>query len=130
MLAGIRGATSVENDNEKEIEEAVTELFQEILDKNSISISNIISVIFSVTPDLRSLNPATIVRKKFGLSSTPLMCLSEAVFKDSPKKIIRILIHCEFKENSKVEHVYLRQAINLRPDLSYKKKSKKGGTNP
>jgi len=131
MLVGIRGATSVENDNEKEMEKAVIELFREILDKNNISSDDIISVIFSVTPDLKSSNPATITRKKFNLSDTPLMCLSEAMFKDSPGKIIRVLIHCDVKENARVKHIYLKRAANLRPDLVDEKKSLiRGVSNP
>lgn len=118
MLFGIRGATSVEKDSKEEIEKAVSELLKNIFEKNKIEVSKIASIIFSVTPDIKSYNPATAARKKFNLSTTPLMCLSEAVFDNSPEMIIRVLILYNADESFKANHVYLKRAQNLRPDIS------------
>lgn len=108
-IVGIRGATSLTDDHPMKLTENVLELWSEIMDKNDIS--RIISVIFSVTPDIKSLNPATILREKLDLNNVPFMSLEEASFNDSRKKIIRVLIICE---SSTQNFVYLHEAKNLR----------------
>lgn len=108
-IVGIRGATSLNEDHPIELTENVIELWNEIMNKNDIS--RIISVIFSVTPDIKSLNPATILREKLDLNNVPFMCLEEASFNDSREKIIRVLIICE---SSTQNFVYLHEAKNLR----------------
>lgn len=108
-IVGIRGATSLKEDHPLELTQKVIELWNEIISKNKIN--RIISVIFSLTPDIRSLNPATILREKLDLNNVPFMCLEEASFKDSPKKIIRVLVICE---SSTQYFVYLHDAKNLR----------------
>jgi len=118
LLTGIRGAISVERDSKEEIEEAVSELLKSIFERNKIEVSKIASVIFSVTPDIKSYNPATAAREKLNLDATPLMCLSEAIFDNSPEMIIRVLILYNADETFKVNHVYLKRAQSLRPDIS------------
>jgi chorismate mutase len=108
-VVGIRGATSLTEDHPMKVTENVIELWNEIMNKNDIS--RIISVIFSVTPDIKSLNPATILREKLDLNNVPFMSLEEASFNDSRKKIIRVLIICE---SSTQNFVYLHEAKNLR----------------
>ena len=108
-IYGIRGATSIEEDTATLITERVLELWNEITSKNDIT--RIISVIFSVTSDIKSLNPATVLRKTLNLDSIPFMCLSESEFENSPTKIIRVLIICE---SSTQNFVYLHKASQLR----------------
>ncbi len=108
-IYGIRGATSIEEDTAPHINERVLELWNEIIFKNDIT--RIISVIFSVTSDIKSLNPATVLRKTLNLNTIPFMCLSESEFENSPAKIIRVLIICE---SSTQNFVYLHKASQLR----------------
>jgi len=108
-IVGIRGATSLTEDHPMELTEKVLELWNEIMHRNDIS--RIISVVFSVTPDIKSLNPATILREKLDLNNVPFMSLEEASFNDSQKKIIRVLIICE---SSTQNFVYLHEAKSLR----------------
>jgi len=129
-VIGIRGAISIEKDSKEDVENAVMELLQAIFERNELITHKIVSMIFSVTSDIRSYNPATAARKKFGLSETPLMCLLEASFEDSPPRIIRVLIHYNVNSDFRVNHVYLRRAKDLRPDISSKKNFNfKGGVN-
>ncbi|HOB16297.1 MAG TPA: chorismate mutase [Defluviitoga sp.] len=108
-IHGIRGATSIEEDNAAHISERVLELWKEIILNNDIL--RVISVIFSVTSDIKSLNPATVLRKKLNLNTIPFMCLTEPEFENSFSKIIRVLIICE---SSTQNFVYLHKASQLR----------------
>lgn len=109
MIVGIRGATFIEKDSPEEVEKKVLELLNEIHERNKIK--KVICAIFSVTPDIKSQNPATVARKKFGWKDIPLMCLQEATFENSPGMIIRVLIVCEAKAS---KFVYLHKARDLR----------------
>ena len=86
----------------------------EIFRRNKID--RIISVIFSVTPDLRSINPATIFRLEYNLSNVPIMCLQEAIFDGSPFGIVRVLIIFEGEGG---RFVYLHRAKELRRDIAW-----------
>ena len=108
-IYGIRGATSIDEDSSTHISERVLELWNEIMAKNDIT--RIISVIFSVTNDIKSLNPATVLRTQLNLDTMPFMCLSESEFENSLPKIIRVLIICE---SSTQNFVYLHKASKLR----------------
>jgi len=112
-VIAIRGATSVEKDTPKHVRSRVKELFEEIVSRNKIR--RIEAIIFSVTKDIQSLNPATVLREDRSLDSVALMCFQEAQFNGSPEKIIRILIFCDSDTR---EFVYLHGAQKLRPDLA------------
>lgn len=112
-MKAIRGATSVESDDAQEIRERVVELMSEIFARNDMG--ELHSVIFTITKDITALNPATAFRKAFDLGEVALLCLYEAAFENSPRGIVRVLIHCE---SSTKNFVYLRRAKDLRPDLA------------
>ncbi len=111
-MIGIRGATSVVSDDEISVRERVAELVREILARNKIQ--KLIAIIFSVTPDITSINPATAVRNDLHLTKVPMMCFQEAMFNDSPGHMIRVLVLCESQTKN---FVYLHDAVDLRPDL-------------
>jgi len=110
-VKAIRGATSIEADCPEEIQDSIIELMEEIFNRNKIT--ELHSVIFTVTNDIASYNPATAFRKGFDQSDVALLCLYEASFGNSPGGIIRVLLHCESETKN---FVYLRRARNLRPD--------------
>jgi chorismate mutase len=109
----VRGATSVESDNVAQVTERVIELYERIVKSNQIE--RMISILFSVTPDIRSINPATVLRQKFILSDVSLMCFQEAMFGNSMPKIIRIVA---FFEGKGMNFIYLHRAKQLREDLN------------
>ncbi len=109
----IRGATSVDVDEEIHISERVCELFDKIMEMNALE--KIYAIFFSVTPDIRSINPASIVRVKYHLSDIALMCLQEASFVNSAPRIIRTLI---LAQGTTQQFIYLHEASKLREDLS------------
>ncbi len=117
-VIAIRGATTVNNDNPEEINEAVKELIQKTFELNQISKKHIISIYFSITKDIKSINPATIARSEMNLKNISMICGQEAFIENSLPNCIRILIHTYtpfFRR--KIKHVYLKNATVLRNDL-------------
>jgi chorismate mutase len=119
-VRAFRGATQLSADTKAEMREAVIELLQEILKANSISNDDLISILFTATPDLQSDFPAAGVRE-LGLVDLPLICAQELDVKGSLPRTIRLLIHATSSlTRSEVTHKYLRGAVVLRPDLTAK----------
>lgn len=118
FLRGIRGATTVKNNTEDQILEETEKLLQEMVDANQIQVEDIASIFFSTTSDLNATFPAKAART-LGLTSTPLLCLNEIPVPGSLPMCIRILIHTNSpKPQSEMTHIYLKEAIKLRPDIS------------
>jgi len=116
---GIRGATTVTNDNADEILAATKEMLEEILKQNDISdFETISSIQFSLTTDLTSVFPAVAARQ-LGMSDVPLICYPEIPVPGSLQKVVRALLHVNTQKSQKeIKHIYLREAVKLRPDLS------------
>lgn len=118
-VRGIRGATSVETDVPEQILAATRELLQELLRNNAIhEFDEIVSAIFTTSPDLKSTYPAEAARA-LGMTQVPLLCASEiAVPTAAVGRCIRVLLHVNTeKKQSEIVHVYLRDAKRLRPDM-------------
>ncbi len=113
----VRGAITISKDTAAEILAATSELLTQIFAENSIEAENIVSIIFTVTPDIKSEFPAVAARK-LGLTSTPLMCCQEISKKGALPLCIRTLIHF-YTDLAKedIQPVYLNDAVKLRPDL-------------
>lgn len=118
-IRGIRGATSVERDDAQEILAATQELLVAIQNANPrLEPGDIASIIFTLTSDLISIYPAQAARE-LGWTIVPLMCAQEIPVPGSLPRCIRVLLHwnTDLPQNA-IRSVYLRQAVNLRPDLS------------
>jgi chorismate mutase len=118
VTRGIRGAITVNADIPDEILSATRELLSAVLTANpDFHIQDIASVIFTVTEDIRSAFPAQAARQ-MGWDNVPMICAREIPVPDSLPLVIRVLIHwnIDFEQNA-IHHVYLREAVKLRPDL-------------
>lgn len=116
-IRAVRGAIQVEADDRDEILTASAELVRAVLDRNSIDPSDLISVIFTATPDLRSEFPAYAARL-MGITDVPLLCSVEIDVAGAMPRVIRLLAHVETDlERAAIRHVYLRGAAALRTDL-------------
>ena len=117
-IRGIRGATTVSADDPELILEATRELLEAILQQNeSMEPEDVASALFTVTDDLASTFPAQGARQ-MGWGLVPMLCAREIPVPNSLQRVIRVLVHwnTELKQNE-ITHVYLREAIKLRPDL-------------
>ncbi len=115
---GIRGATTVITDKPELILQATRELLEEMLEENDgMKPEDIASILFTVTDDLASTFPAQAARQ-MGWGLIPMMCAREIPVSDSLQKVIRVLVHWNTETpQSEIKHVYLRDAVKLRPDL-------------
>jgi chorismate mutase len=118
-VRGVRGATTVTTDRAEEIGTATRELLGAIQQANpSLQPSEIASVLFTVTDDLHSAYPAKAARE-MGWETVPLMCAQEIPVPGSVARCIRVLLHWNTDlPQSAVKHIYLHEAVRLRPDLS------------
>jgi len=118
-MRGVRGATTVAEDQPDLILEATRELLEAILKENEgMTPEDVGSAIFTVTDDLASTFPAQAARQ-MGWSMVPMMCAREIPVPGSLRKVIRVLVHWNTDTpQSEVKHVYLRDAVKLRPDLA------------
>ncbi len=116
-LRAVRGATTVSEDRPALIREAVTELLEAILDENDLVPAEIVSAVFTATPDLVSEFPAHAARL-LGWTDIPLLCAQELPVVGALPRCIRVMVHAESKRTrSEIRHIYLREAILLRADL-------------
>ncbi len=116
-VRAIRGAIQVDRDDRAELLAAATELVTAVLDRNAISPDDLISIVFTATPDLRAEFPAYAARQ-IGITDVPLLCATEIDVAGAMPRVIRLLAHVETDlPRSGVRHVYLRGAAALRTDL-------------
>ncbi len=116
-VRAVRGATQVDNDDRDEILDASAELVAEILYRNELAPDDVISMLFTATPDLTAEFPAYAARK-MGLTDVPLLCATEIAVPGAMPKVLRVMAHVETpRTRADVRHVYLRGAAALRTDL-------------
>ncbi len=115
-LFALRGATSVERNDSKDILQATSELMQEIMQRNALTPENVVSCLFTATRDLNAEFPAVAARA-LGFDSVPLLCAQEIPVPQSMPRVIRVLIHYYAAQDHKPAHVYLGDARALRADL-------------
>jgi len=116
IVKGIRGAITVPENSEQAIEEQTIKLITELFKKNNLKKEKVISIFFTLTPDLNAQFPAAAARK-IGLVSVPLLCAQEIAVPGSLQRVLRVLILCYLPENQTVNHQYLEGAEILRPDI-------------
>lgn len=117
MIRGVRGAITVEENTKDDIWSATQELLETMVQRNNIHEDDVASILFTTTPELTAAYPARAARI-FGWSRTALMGFVEADIKDGLKMCIRVLIHWNTdKSMDEISHVFLRDAVKLRPDL-------------
>ncbi|MEM9771963.1 MAG: chorismate mutase [Cyanobacteria bacterium P01_D01_bin.73] len=116
-VRAVRGATTVSENNITAIREAVHELLDELELYNSLDMAEVVSVTFSVTPDLDAVFPAAIARERNKWDTVPLIDVQHMAVAGSLQRCIRFLIHFNTPDpNQRIHHPYLRGARHLRPD--------------
>jgi len=118
---GIRGATTIETDTKESVLPATRELLDAILASNpGLKTDDIAAALFTVTDDIASAYPALAARQ-MGWDLVPMMCAREIPVEGSLPLCIRVLLHWNTElTQSEIKHVYLRNAVKLRPDLAGK----------
>jgi chorismate mutase len=116
-VRAVRGAIQVDRDDRDEVLDATTELLRTVLERNGLTQEDLISVVFTATPDLTSEFPAYAARQ-MGFVDVPLLCASEIDVAGAMPRVLRVLAHVETDlPRSQVQHAFLRGAAALRRDL-------------
>ncbi|HVM54412.1 MAG TPA: chorismate mutase [Acidimicrobiales bacterium] len=116
-VRALRGATTVERDEPDHITERVVTLLQEMLSRNNVHHDDLVSILFTATPDIHSIYPPTAART-IGLGDVPLIGAQEIDVPSGTKRCIRVMIHLETtRSRADMRHVYLEGAKGLRDDL-------------
>ena len=110
-----RGAICIARDESSLVEEATRKLVDSLASRNGISAADCVFLLFSVTSDIRSRNPATAAREAGW--DVPLFCVREAEFEGSPRLVLRLLLAFSAETGTVPAHAYLDGAEKLRPDL-------------
>jgi chorismate mutase len=115
---GIRGATTVERNDRDEILAATRQLLALMVRRNGLAKQDLASAIFTTSPDITAEFPALAARQ-LGWLDVPLLCGHEIAVPGSLTRCIRVLLHWNTdKPQHEIQHVYVRDAVVLRPDLS------------
>jgi chorismate mutase len=117
-VRAVRGAITVAADDAALVRAATIELLEAMLARNGLQPEQLVSVIFTVTPDLASEFPARAARE-LGWHDVPMLCAQEIAVPGALPRCVRILLHAETsRPRVLIHHVYLRDAVTLRPDLT------------
>jgi chorismate mutase len=115
---GVRGATTVDSNTREEILAATRQLLALMIRLNSIESEDVASATFSLTSDLDAEFPALAARQ-LGWLDVPLLCTYEVDVPGSLRQCVRVMLHWNTdKSQADIRHVYIKDAVKLRPDLS------------
>jgi chorismate mutase len=117
MVRAVRGAIQVSEDSRDAIWEGASRLVGQMMTANRLAEADLVSVVLSVTRDLRAANPAAGLRRQ-GFADTPLFCVQEADVEGAMPRVIRVLLTFDGRGRGRAVPVYLDGARALRPDLS------------
>ncbi|ENH97336.1 chorismate mutase [Gracilibacillus halophilus YIM-C55.5] len=118
MIRGIRGAVTVTENHAEDMIQETKRLIETMAEKNQIAPEDIASVFISITNDLNATFPAKALRLIDGWKYVPVMCMPEIDVPGGLEKCIRVMMTVNTSLGQKdVNHIYLNDAIQLRPDL-------------
>ena len=118
-MRAIRGAIQVEHNDRDEILQGTAELVAAVMERNHVVADDLISIVFTATPDLTAEFPAYAARQ-MGLTDVPLLCTTEIAVPGSMPRVLRLLAHVESDlPRADIRHAYLRGAAALRTDLPH-----------
>ena len=118
LCRGVRGATTADANTREAILTATRQLLALMIRLNAIQPEDVGSAIFSLTRDLDAEFPALAARQ-LGWLDVPLLCTYEVDVPGSLRRCIRVLLHWNTdKPQQEIRHVYIKDAVKLRPDLS------------
>lgn len=117
QIRALRGATTLDEDSRDQVMDRTGELVRELLARNGVVHDDLVSLLFTATPDIRSEFPAAAARAA-GVSDVPLLCALELDVEGAVPLCIRVMAHLYTeREQRELRHVYLHGARMLRLDL-------------
>ncbi len=117
-IRAIRGAITLDRDEKDHLHARTIELVEAMMTDNALHTDDLISVIFTCTPDIVSDFPAAAARQ-MGFGAVPLMCAQEMAVPGALPLVVRVMMHAHLERpRDEISHVYLRDAVSLRRDLA------------
>ena len=117
-VRAVRGAVQLDVDEREHLLDSTRELVTAVMTANALEPDDLISVMFTCTPDLTAEFPAVAARE-VGLGSVPLLCAVEIDVPTAMPRVVRLLAHVDTdRTREQVQHVYLRGAVALRRDIA------------
>jgi chorismate mutase len=118
-LQALRGAITCDEDSKSEIGAKTARLVQELFARNDLAPADVVSMIFTSTPDLTAEFPATAARAALDLGDVALLGAQEQAVPHGTPRCVRVLVHCyTARSRAELEHVFLDGASPLRQDLT------------
>jgi len=118
-VRALRGATTLDEDTTEQMQVRVKALLVAMFERNGLVPDDVISAVFTATPDLRSAFPATAARAA-GLDDVPLPGAQELDVDGALERCVRVMLHVETdRARTELQHVFLEGAVRLRPDLAH-----------
>lgn len=118
-VRGVRGATVAQANTRESILQATRELLEAMVTVNGIDPADVASAFFTASPDLDAEYPALAARQ-LGWGDVALLCAQEIPVPIRVQRVIRVLIHWNTEKHpGEIQHVYLGEAAQLRPDRAY-----------
>ena len=118
VCRAVKGATTADSNTAEDILEATDELLRTIMALNELTPEDVVSIFFSTTRDLNATFPAVAARG-LGLTDAPLMCTHEMDVTGALDMVVRVIMHINTaKPTSELRHVYLKRAVELRPEFA------------
>jgi chorismate mutase len=116
-LQAVRGATTLVQDTPDAMRQEVTCLLEALISENHITTQDIVSVFFTLTPDLHSISPAKVARERFDWENIALFSGLEPQIEGLPKQAVRVMIQFYTTRTAQeLKHLYFNEAQTLRPD--------------
>jgi len=114
----IRGAIQLDSDDREHLLKLTAELISKMMHANNLHTDQLISILFTATPDITSEFPALAARE-LGIGDVPLMCFVEMNVKGSMPRVVRVMINADCDvSRTEIQHIYLRGAAALRLDIA------------
>jgi chorismate mutase len=116
-VRGLRGAITVDRNDESEIVSTTAELLRTMMERNNLELDDVISITFTATPDLDAGFSAAAARAA-KLSLVPVIGAMEVGVKGGLERCVRVLMHIyTVTPPERLRHVYLKDARSLPSDL-------------
>lgn len=118
LSRGIRGATTVKENNQEEIIHHTKQVLKEMIEENNVHPEDVSHVFISATSDLNAVFPAKALREFEGWTYVPVMCMAEIDVENSLELCIRIMMVVNTnRKQEKIIHIFHNEAVTLRPEL-------------
>lgn len=118
VVRAIRGAVQIDADTRESVLKGTTALLKSMFESNRIENQQLISILFTATPDITSEFPALAARE-LGIGDVPLLCFVEMNVVGSMPRVIRVMVNADLDiPRSQIQHVYLGGAKALRLDIA------------